>query len=158
MSSDNEAPQPFKISVSDETNSWLKERVRTARVIPDIQHPEGKEWAHGIPTSTVQDIVDYWNTSYDWRKVEARINATFKMFTVNIDQAGETINLHFVHHRSEQEGAVPLLFAHGWPGNFMEVYAYHLARSVRGSVVLRRSSTCSSSQAPSNPNNRHTMS
>jgi hypothetical protein len=114
-------PKPFKINVSPETLSWITERVKTARIIPDISHPPGKEWADGIPSSTMQGLVDYWRNSYDWRKVEERINLTFNMFTVELEEAGENIELHYVHHRSMREGAVPLLFAHGWPGNFLEV-------------------------------------
>jgi hypothetical protein len=63
----------------------------------------------------MQGLVDYW------RKVEERINLMFNMFTVELEEVGENIELHYVHHRSMQEGAVPLLFAHGWPGNFLEV-------------------------------------
>ncbi|GLB37605.1 putative epoxide hydrolase N terminus [Lyophyllum shimeji] len=114
-------PEPFRIDVAPETLAWVTDRVKTARVIPDIQHPQGKEWAHGIPTSAVQELVDYWRDEYDWRKVEQRLNLTFKMFTVDIEEAGETLNVHFVHHRSSRGGAVPLIFAHGWPGNFLEV-------------------------------------
>jgi len=65
--------------------------------------------------------VDYWKNTYDWRKVEAKLNATYNMFTVDIPEGDEVINLHFVHHRSDRPGAIPLLFAHGWPGNFTEV-------------------------------------
>ncbi|KAF5380600.1 hypothetical protein D9615_004580 [Tricholomella constricta] len=114
-------PKPFTIKVAPETLAWVTDRVRTARIIPDVQHPEGKEWDDGIPSSTMQELVDYWRDTYDWRKVEERINSTFKMFTVDIKEGEETLNVHFVHHRSSREGAVPLLFAHGWPGNFLEV-------------------------------------
>ncbi|KAF8650423.1 hypothetical protein AX16_005228 [Volvariella volvacea WC 439] len=111
----------FCLNVPDETYNWIRQRVDTARVIPDIQHPEGKEWDYGTPTSTMEDLVHYWRTEYDWRAVEKHINQTFKMFTVDLEESGEVITLHFVHHRSGEEGAVPLLFAHGWPGNFLEV-------------------------------------
>jgi len=114
-------PQPFTIDVSSDTLDWITQRVQTARVIPDVKQPEGKEWADGIPSSAVTELVDYWKSSYDWRKVEAKLNSTFKMYTLDIKEGTETINLHFVHHRSERAGAIPLLFAHGWPGNFTEV-------------------------------------
>ncbi|KAF8973121.1 epoxide hydrolase domain-containing protein [Flammula alnicola] len=114
-------PQPFKIEVSPAKLDWITQRVQSALVIPDVEHPEGKEWADGAPSSTINELVDYWKTSYDWRKVEARLNSTFKMFTVDIPEGDELIKLHFVHHRSERPGAIPLLFAHGWPGNFTEL-------------------------------------
>ncbi|KAG5648601.1 hypothetical protein DXG03_003212 [Asterophora parasitica] len=114
-------PQQFTLNVAPEKLTWITDRVKTAQVIPDIRHPKGREWDHGIPSSTMQDLVDYWRDSYDWKKVEERINLTFKMFTVDIEEGEETLNVHFVHHRSSRDGAIPLLFVHGWPGNFLEV-------------------------------------
>ncbi|KAF9049965.1 epoxide hydrolase domain-containing protein [Panaeolus papilionaceus] len=114
-------PKPFTIDVDSRKLDWITQRVQTANVIPDVHQPEGKEWADGVPSSTVNDLVEYWKTSYDWRKVEQKLNATYKMFTIDIVEGNETINLHFVHHRSSRRDAIPLLFAHGWPGNFTEV-------------------------------------
>ncbi|KAL1736067.1 Alpha/Beta hydrolase protein [Schizophyllum commune] len=114
-------PTPFKIQVSDEKLGWINERVRTANIIPDVEHAEGKEWEDGVPSSVANEYAEFWRNGYDWRAEEARINATFDMFTVPIEEGGETIKLHFVHNRSKHASAVPLLFAHGWPGNFMEV-------------------------------------
>ncbi|KAF9568038.1 epoxide hydrolase domain-containing protein [Agrocybe pediades] len=118
---DNSQPKPFKIAVGEDTLDWINQRVQSARVIPDVQQPEGKEWADGIPSSVVNKLVEYWKASYDWRKVEAKLNATYEMFTLDIAEGDDVINLHFVHHRSDRPGAIPLLFAHGWPGNFTEV-------------------------------------
>jgi len=118
---DSAQPIPFKIDVSAETLDWVTQRVQSARVIPDVQQPAGKEWADGTPSTVMNDLVDYWKNTYDWRKVEAKLNATYNMFTVDIPEGDEVINLHFVHHRSDRPGAIPLLFAHGWPGNFTEV-------------------------------------
>ncbi|KAF9078561.1 epoxide hydrolase domain-containing protein [Rhodocollybia butyracea] len=115
------SPKPFKLNVSSELLDWVTDRVNTARVIPDLTHPVGKEWDDGVPTSVIEPLVAYWRTTYDWKKMEKRINETFKMFTVDLEEAGETISLHFVHHRSERKDALPLIFAHGWPGNFTEV-------------------------------------
>ncbi|KAL1669748.1 Alpha/Beta hydrolase protein [Schizophyllum commune] len=114
-------PTPFKIQVSDEKLGWINERVRTANIIHDVEHAEGKEWEDGVPSSVANEYAEFWRNGYDWRAEEARINATFDMFTVPIEEGGETIKLHFVHNRSNHASAVPLLFAHGWPGNFMEV-------------------------------------
>ncbi|TRM69424.1 Alpha/Beta hydrolase protein [Schizophyllum amplum] len=114
-------PKPFRIHVSDEKLNWINDRVRTSTVIPDVPHDKGKEWDDGVPSSVMQEYVDFWRETYDWRAEEARINSTFEMFTVPIEEGGETIDLHFVHHRSASPSAVPLLFAHGWPGSFLEV-------------------------------------
>jgi hypothetical protein len=118
---DDTQPQPFKISVDPTKLDWINNRVKDALVIPDVRHPKGQEWEDGAPSSTIQDLIDYWKNDYDWRKVEARLNSTYKMFTVDIPEGDEVIKLHFVHHRSERTDAIPLLFAHGWPGNFTEV-------------------------------------
>ncbi|TFK26520.1 epoxide hydrolase domain-containing protein [Coprinopsis marcescibilis] len=113
--------KPFKIEVASDTLDWITHRVKTARVIPDVIHPKGEEWNDGIPSSVMGDLQTYWANEYDWRKVEARLNEIYKMFTVDLEDGDETINLHFVHHRSDRKDAIPLLFAHGWPGNFTEV-------------------------------------
>jgi len=114
-------PQSFKIGVSSETLQWITQRVQDARVISDVQHPQGKEWADGVPSVTINELVDYWKAEYDWRKVEARLNSTYQMFTTPIAEGDEVIDLHFVHHRSDRPDAIPMLFSHGWPGNFTEV-------------------------------------
>lgn len=119
--SENSVPQPFRIQVKAETIDWITQRVKSAHVVPDVKQPEGKEWADGVPSKVIEDLVEYWKTVYDWRKVEERLNSTFKMFTLDIPEGDEVINLHFVHHQSDRPDAIPLLFAHGWPGNFTEV-------------------------------------
>jgi hypothetical protein len=53
------------------------------------------------------------------------------MFTIPISEAGDDLTIHFAHHRSDQKGAIPLLFQHGWPGNFLEVIS-----AIRKSLVL----------------------
>ncbi|KAK7461006.1 hypothetical protein VKT23_008933 [Stygiomarasmius scandens] len=113
--------KPYRIDVSDDLLNWIDNRVKTARIIPDVVHAPNEEWADGTPTAVMDEIVAYWKDKYDWRSVEKKLNDTFKMFTMDIKEADEVISLHFVHHRSDREGAVPLLFSHGWPGNFLEV-------------------------------------
>jgi len=114
----------YKLDVSDELLNWIDNRVQTARVIPDVIHAPNEEWADGTPTTVVNEFVTYWKEKYDWRNVEKGINNTFKMFTMDITDADEVISLHFVHHRSERKDAIPLLFSHGWPGNFLEVHLF----------------------------------
>lgn len=117
-------PTPFKIAVPDSLLSWIQQRVSTARIPEGETFPPGKEWSHGVPPPVMQHLKEYWTTKYDWRVVEARINAQLKQFTLPIEHEGETLTMHFVHHRSEKEGAVPLLFQHGWPGSILEVYLF----------------------------------
>ncbi|CZR60538.1 related to hydrolases or acyltransferases (alpha/beta hydrolase superfamily) [Phialocephala subalpina] len=114
-------PTPFKIAVSDDLLSFIQQRVATARIPPGLEFPPSEAWSDGIPPTTVNQIREYWEKKYDWRTVEARINNHLKMFTIPISEAGEDLTIHFVHHRSDREGAIPLLFQHGWPGSFLEV-------------------------------------
>lgn len=115
-------PQPFRIEVPTDKLDWITQRVKNAHIVADVEHPEGKEWSDGVPNTVMADLVEYWRTSYNWRKVEAKLNSTYKMFSLDIPEGNEVIKLHFVHHRSERADAIPLLFAHGWPGNFTEVF------------------------------------
>lgn len=114
-------PTPFSISVPDDLLAFINDRVRTARLPTPLQHAEGDGWSHGLPTSTLSSLKNYWTHDYNWRAVEARINSTFTQYTLPISSDGEDLTVHFVHHRSPREDAVPLIFIHGWPGSFLEV-------------------------------------
>ncbi|KIJ34261.1 hypothetical protein M422DRAFT_182277, partial [Sphaerobolus stellatus SS14] len=113
----------FTISVLDEVLSDLKVRLNLAHFLVNIDLPPSDEWAYGTPEHRVKDLVEHWKTSFDWRRIEADINAKLPQFTTPID-AGEPhgdLDIHFVHKRSNNPHVVPLLFVHGWPGNFLEV-------------------------------------
>jgi len=115
-------PLSFKIDVSQQTLDWVTQRVQSARVIPDaVKLPKDREWEDGAPSAVMNELIEYWKNSYDWRKVEEKLNSTYKMFTLGIAEGDEVLQVHFVHHVSKRPGAIPLLFAHGWPGNFTEV-------------------------------------
>ncbi|ESK97243.1 epoxide hydrolase [Moniliophthora roreri MCA 2997] len=114
-------PKPYKLDVPQEFLDWINSRVKTARLVPDLEHPAGEEWNDGTPTAVMEELVDHWKNHYDWRRVEKSINDTYNMFTIDLEENDELITLHFVHHRSERSDAVPLIFSHGWPGNFLEV-------------------------------------
>lgn len=81
----------------------------------------------GPPTVTARSTADYWTRKYDWRSIEEDFNSKLQQFTVLVtpsrSPAGfvEAVPLHFVHHQSSREDAIPLLFVHGWPGSFIEV-------------------------------------
>ncbi|NGN62299.1 epoxide hydrolase [Streptomyces sp. A7024] len=72
-------------------------------------------WEYGVPLSYVRPLLDHWRDGFDWRAQEARLNA-FPQFTTEID--GQ--NIHFVHVRSPEPDATPLLLGHGWPSSFVE--------------------------------------
>jgi epoxide hydrolase len=65
----------------------------------------------------LQALADYWQTTFSWKAQEALLNR-YKQFTVPV----HGINMHFVHERSSNPDAIPLVFIHGWPGSFFEVY------------------------------------
>ena len=71
--------------------------------------------AQGVPLAMLQDLVRYWQTDYDWRKVEARLNA-LPQFMTEIDG----LDIHFIHVRSKHENALPMIVTHGWPGSVIE--------------------------------------
>jgi pimeloyl-ACP methyl ester carboxylesterase len=114
-------PTPFEIHVPDSLLGFIHDRVRTARLPPPIAHPDGKASTYGVSHETMTALQDHWNNRYNWRAVEARLNSSLKQFTVPILHEGEDLNIHFVHHRSPQPDAIPLIFVHGWPGSFLEV-------------------------------------
>ena len=68
-----------------------------------------------MPLKTVRQVLHYWETNYDWRKVEARLNAV-PNFVTEIDG----LDIHFIHVRSKHENALPLIVTHGWPGSIIE--------------------------------------
>jgi hypothetical protein len=109
-------PTPFNIKIPAELLQFINHRVKTACTPPGFDLSADQEWPHGIPPATVHTLRDYWVSNYSWRATEARIHAKFEMFTLPISEAGETLTIHFVHHRSEREGAIPLLFQHDGRG------------------------------------------
>src|SRR6185312_2916323 len=70
----------------------------------------------GVQLATLQALAAYWTTDYDWRKCEAKLNA-LPQFTTEIDG----LRIHFIHVKSEHEGALPLIITHGWPGSVIEM-------------------------------------
>ena len=107
-----DAIEPFEIQVPDADLADLKQRLARTR------WPEAEtvsDWSQGIPLAYVQELCAYWRESYDWRVVEARINA-LPQFVTTIDG----VDIHFLHVRSPQDDAKPLMLTHGWPGSIVE--------------------------------------
>ncbi len=105
-------PTPFKLAVSDADIEDLKARLARTR-FPD-QTP-GPAWAYGADSTYMRGLVEYWRTTFDWRKAEARLNA-FPQFMVPL--AG--IDVHFLHVAGKGPSPKPLLLIHGWPGSVFE--------------------------------------
>jgi pimeloyl-ACP methyl ester carboxylesterase len=102
----------FRIEISKDRLDDLRERL--AKTVWPAPLP-GDDWDTGVPTEWLRELTEYWRTEYSWRDAEAKINE-FPQFTTEID--GQRI--HFLHVRSANENALPLLLTHGWPGSFIE--------------------------------------
>ncbi|OSX56462.1 hypothetical protein POSPLADRAFT_1062619 [Postia placenta MAD-698-R-SB12] len=114
----SDTEKAFQINVSDADIEFLHKKLELTR-FPDELDEAG--WNYGAPLADVRRLVARWQDGYDWRKVEAEINA-IPQFTRDIDVDGfGTLNIHYIHQRSSVATAVPLLFVHGWPGHFLEV-------------------------------------
>lgn len=103
---------PFRIDIPQADIDDLRHRLDTTRWPAEMP---GAEWSRGVPLDYLKELVDYWRTGYDWRAAEARINA-FPQFTTEILGA----NVHFLHVRSPEPNATPMIITHGWPGSFVE--------------------------------------
>ncbi|CAE6451764.1 unnamed protein product [Rhizoctonia solani] len=112
----------FQISVPDDQLHQISAKLNLTRLPDELDLPAGQEWEWGIPLAVLKPTIEYWRNEYDWRVVEERMNRTLPQFTTYIESAkhGQQ-EVHFVHKRSNNPNAVPLIFVHGWPGNFLEV-------------------------------------
>src|SRR5215213_14784 len=109
---DDESIRPFHVSISENQLTELRRRIR------ETQWPEKEtvtDQSQGVPLATMQELARYWATDYDWRKVEAKLNA-LPQFITEIDG----LDIHFIHVRSKHENALPLIVSHGWPGSIIE--------------------------------------
>ena len=111
-SGDKTAIRPFRVKVSDAALSDLHHRLTQTR-LPDRETVG--DFSQGVPLKTIEQVLHYWRDSYDWRKVEARLNA-YPQFVTEIDG----LDIHFIHVRSKHADALPLIVTHGWPGSVIE--------------------------------------
>ncbi len=110
---DKAAIRPFRVDVPEAELSDLRRRL-TATRWPDKE--TGSDMEQGPQLATVQKLVRYWASDYDWRRCEARLNA-LPQFLTEIDG----LDIHFIHVRSKHENALPLILTHGWPGSIIEL-------------------------------------
>jgi epoxide hydrolase len=103
---------PFKVHVPQAALDDLKRRLVSTRW--PARETVG-DWSQGVPLQKAQALVAYWRDKYDWRRFETRIN-TFPQFRTLIDGVG----IHFIHARSPQPNALPIILTHGWPGSVVE--------------------------------------
>ena len=105
--------RPFHVDTPEEKLAELRRRIAATRL------PSGElvaDRSQGVQLATIQELARYWETDYDWRKAEVKLNA-LPQFTTEIDG----VDIHFIHVKSSHENALPLIMTHGWPGSVMEM-------------------------------------
>ncbi len=101
-----------KLNVSEAELADLRQRIAATRW-PTRELVDDD--SQGVQLATTRALAQYWANGYDWRKIEARLNA-LPQFVTEIDG----VDIHFIHARSQHDGALPLIITHGWPGSIIE--------------------------------------
>ena len=109
---DKDDIRPFRIQFPEAALVDLCRRLAETRLPENETVPD---FSQGVPLKTIRQLLRYWQSDYDWRKVEARLNAV-PNFITEIDG----LDIHFIHVRSRHENALPLIVTHGWPGSVVE--------------------------------------
>jgi pimeloyl-ACP methyl ester carboxylesterase len=109
---DREAIRPFNISIPEEALTDLRQRIKATRW-PDKETVSDQ--SQGVQIATIQKLARYWSTGYDWRKCEAKLKALPNFIT-----AIDGVDIHFIHVRSKNANALPIIITHGWPGSIVE--------------------------------------
>ena len=105
--------RPFRVDIPEEELAELRDRIAGTRS-PSRELVTDR--SQGVQLATIKELARYWETEYDWRKAEAKLN-TLPQFTTEIDG----VDIHFIHVRSSHENALPLIMTHGWPGSVIEL-------------------------------------
>src|SRR5215475_11365494 len=105
--------RPFEVHARDEDLASLQRRIAATRW-PPRELVAGQ--SQGVQLATIQALVSYWGAGYDWRRCEANLNA-LPQFVTEIDG----LDIHFIHVKSNQPNALPLIITHGWPGSVIEM-------------------------------------
>ena len=109
---DDNTIRPFKVNVPEEQIADLRRRIAATRW-PDRETVADR--SQGAQLAQLQELVRYWGTDYDWRKIEAKLNA-LPQFVTTIDG----VDIYFIHVRSRHPNALPVIVTHGWPGSVIE--------------------------------------
>lgn len=108
----NAAIRPYQVHIANAQLADLKHRIKETRW-PDKELVNDE--TQGVQLATMHALADYWATQYDWRRIETRLNA-LPQFVTNIDG----VDIHFIHVRSKNKNALPVISTHGWPGSVIE--------------------------------------
>ena len=112
IATQDSAIRPFQVHIPQEAIDDLRQRIAATRW-PDQETVADQ--SQGVQLATMRDLVRYWGTEYDWRRAEAKLN-NLPQFITNIDG----LDIHFIHVRSKNPNALPLIITHGWPGSVVE--------------------------------------
>ena len=104
--------RPFHVNVPEAELTELRRRINATKWPERETVPDATQ---GVQLATIQALARYWATDYDWRKIEAKLNA-LPQFITEIDG----LDIHFIHVRSKHDHALPLIVTHGWPGSITE--------------------------------------
>jgi pimeloyl-ACP methyl ester carboxylesterase len=110
--SDEKHIRPFKYKAKEADLEDLRRRIKATR-FPEREVVDDN--SQGVQSATIEKLAAYWATDYDWRKVEAELNA-LPQFTTEVDG----VEIHFIHVKSKHKGALPIIVTHGWPGSIIE--------------------------------------
>jgi len=113
-------PRPFRVEFAPDDVGRIRRLLADTR-LPATPPIPGATWDYGVDLHWLKSMRDAWLNEYDWRAVERRMN-TLNHFKVTI----EGIELHYLHHKSEREDAIPIILTHGWPGPHISVRFYLL--------------------------------
>ena len=119
-----DAIRPFTVSFPQEQLDDLRRRIAATRwpereLVPDampVNPADGAPRGQGVELATMQKLIQYWGTEYDWSKCEARLKA-LPHFVTELDG----LDIHFIHVKSKHQGALPVIITHGWPGSIIEL-------------------------------------
>lgn len=116
-------PEPFKIAVESKFVEETLQKVSLYRRSRDLDDATPSDWSDGPPRQNMTSLAAYWRESYSWRNTEQEINTNFSHYAITIPGSSgydHPVPLHFVHERSEDSDAIPLLLIHGWPSSHLE--------------------------------------
>ena len=112
FAANNDQIVPFTISIPDSAISDLKQRLALTRLPDQISDTS---WEYGTDIDYLSELVEYWQNDFDWREQESQLNQ-YDQFITEVDG----LDMHFIHQRSSNPDAIPLMMVHGWPGSISE--------------------------------------
>jgi len=105
--------RPYTVNIPKMVLDDLRERIARTRWPDEIS---GTGWEYGTDLKFMMDLIEYWQTRFDWRAQERTINS-FTHFRATVDGTG----IHFIHEKGKGPTPLPIIITHGWPGSFVEM-------------------------------------